>query len=117
MPGFDKVPGVNDDHEFPPLIKAAIQAELVVRDDVDFVLYGRGDGVELTIAYSILPLDNTIAHRDENGNLTAADPTEDEHLVTKAYADAIVPPYIVIEEGDSIPGGTPAGTLIFRSAP
>lgn len=116
MAGFDHIPGVNSDYDFPLLVRNALKEYLVAQDTTDFVVYAHGDGVEIVVPFSQFALVNTIAHRHEDGALTVGEPVDTDDAVTKAYADAIVPPWIVLGPADPIPGGTPADTIIFRTA-
>lgn len=118
MAGFDRIPGINEDNEFPLVVRNKIKENLVEKSTEDFVVYGRSDSGEIVIPFSENPFENTLVHRYTDGRVRVGDAVADEDAVSKAQLDAVViPNFIFVAEGDPIPEGTPANTVIFRYVP
>jgi hypothetical protein len=117
MAGFDRIPGVDEDYKFPEEVRTALKDDLVEISGSPNIIYARDAVGAVLLPYGHTVNPEAVVRRDDAGTFDIPEPTELSHPVTKEYADAIVPPWVVVPEGDPIPGGTPTGTIIFRSAP
>lgn len=117
MAGFDRVPGVDVDYKFPAPVRAAIAEDLVEKSADTFVVYARGASGDIVVPFSENPFENTLVHRHAGGAARVGTAVDDDDAMPKYQVEALViPNFLILGPTDPIPGGTPADTVILRTA-